>query len=163
MGFLDKAKAAATELATKADTALAGAGLGGPGVSSGAEADAYLRDLGVLTLLEATGRPVDLGERERVLATLRRMEEQGTLRSLALRTTAAPPPPSAPPPPPGAASAPPPPPGTASAPPPPTPSSPWPATPPPAPSDAPAPGTTSGPVPPTAPPPPPPSWAGGGA
>ena len=31
MGFLDKAKAAANELAQKADTALAGSGLGGPG------------------------------------------------------------------------------------------------------------------------------------
>jgi hypothetical protein len=149
MGFLDKAKAAATELATKADTALAGAGLGGPGVSSGAEADAYLRDLGVLTFLEVTGRPADPGERDRVLSALRRMEEQGTLLSLALRTAAAPPPSSAPPPPPGAAPAPPPP-GASS--PPPSASSP----PPPA-------GTTSGPVPATAPPPPPPSWAGGGA
>lgn len=158
MGFLDKAKAAATELATKADTALAGAGLGGPGVSSGAEADAYLRDLGVLTLLEATGRPADAGERERVLTALRRMEEQGTLRSLTLRTSAAPPPP-----PPGAASPSPPPPGAASAPPPPAPSSPWAAPPPPASSGTHTPGTTSGPVPPTTPPPPPPSWAGGGA
>lgn len=160
MGFLDKAKAAATELATKADTALAGAGLGGPGVSSGADAHAHLRDLGVLTFLEATGRPADPGERERLLTTLRRMEEQGALRSLALRTTAAPPPPAG-------AAAPPPPPGAATPSPPPGPAGPAaPAGAPPrgAPSsgagqDAPPGGT--GPVPPKAPPPPPPSWAGG--
>ncbi|WP_034223575.1 hypothetical protein, partial [Actinotalea ferrariae] len=88
MGFLDKAKAAATDLAAKADTALAGAGLGGPG-SSGGDADAYLRDLGVLAYLEATGRPADAAEHERVLAALRRLEEQGAVRSLTLRTTAA--------------------------------------------------------------------------
>lgn len=156
MGFLDKAKAAATELATKADTALAGAGLGGPGVSSGADADAHLRDLGVLAFLEATGRPADPGERERLLTGLRRMEEQGALRTLALRTTAAPPPPAGtatPPPPPGAAT--PPPPGPAA----PAGAPAWGAPASGAGQDAPPGGT--GPVPPTAPPPPPPSWAGG--
>ena len=35
MGFLDKAKAAANDLAAKADTALAGSGLGGPGAAGG--------------------------------------------------------------------------------------------------------------------------------
>ncbi|WP_225755002.1 hypothetical protein [Actinotalea sp. Marseille-Q4924] len=101
MGFLDKAKAAANELATKADTALSGAGLGGPG--TGGDADAHLRDLGVLTYLEATSRPADDGERRRVIAALERMEQQGALRSLTLRTTAAPPAPGAGsvPPPPG--------------------------------------------------------------
>ena len=147
MGFLDKAKAAANELATKADTALSGAGLGGPGTSSGGDADAHLRDLGVLTYLEATGRPADDAERGRVLAALQRMEQQGSLRSLSLRTTAAPPAPgSGPvPPPPGQAHTPP----HGHVPPPP------------AAPGAPSAGT-SGPVPPTAPPPPPPSWAGGG-
>ncbi|MBU4213500.1 MAG: hypothetical protein KJ792_02450, partial [Actinobacteria bacterium] len=89
MGFLDKAKAAATDLAAKADTALAGAGLGG---GSGAHADpeSYLRDLGVLGYLQATGRPVDEADRARVLAALQQMETGGQLRSLTLRTGAGP-------------------------------------------------------------------------
>lgn len=155
MGFLDKAKAAATDLAAKADTALAGAGLGGPGgpgMSPGGDADAHLRDLGVLAYLDATGRPADAGERERVLAALRRLEEQGAVRSLTLRTTAAPGP-GAPPPAPGQAGqwgqqAPPP------APPAPGQPGQWGQQAPPATPPAP-------PTPPTAPPPPP-SWAGGG-
>ena len=36
MGFLDKAKAAANDLAAKADTAMANAGLGGPGGATAA-------------------------------------------------------------------------------------------------------------------------------
>ena len=35
VGFMDKAKAAANELAAKADTALAGSGLGGSGGAGG--------------------------------------------------------------------------------------------------------------------------------
>lgn len=131
MGFLDKAKAAANELAQKADTALAGSGLGGPGAS----ADRYLRDLGVITYLEAAGRPVADADRERVLAALRDLEQRGEIGALTLQTTAAQA--SAVPPPPGAAQAPPPPAG---------------ATPPP---------PQSAPTAPAPPPPPPPSWAKG--
>ena len=132
MGFLDKAKAAANELAQKADTALAGSGLGGPGAS----ADRYLRDLGVITYLEAVGRPVPDADRDRVMAALRDLEQRGEIGALTLQTTAAQA--SAVPPPPGAAAQAPPPP--AAAPPPPSP----------------APTT---PAPPPPPPPPPPSWA----
>lgn len=135
MGFLDKAKAAADQLAAKADTALAGSGLGGPGTTgANADADRYFRDLGVLAYLEANGREASAQDRERILDTLRGMESQGAIRSFALQT--------APPPAPGTASAPPAP-GTASAPPP---SSATPTPPPPA-----------APTPPSAPPPPP-SW-----
>ena len=97
MGFLDKAKAAATELAAKADTALASAGMAGPGMAAARDADRYLRDLGVLAYAEATGRPFSTEERERVLAALRGIDAAGGLPSLTLQT--------APPPPPGAAAA----------------------------------------------------------
>lgn len=153
MGFMDKAKAAATELAAKADGAMAQAGINGPPGSSGG-ADRYLRDLGVIAYLEATGRPAPEGERERVMAGLREAEQQGGLTSFALRTTPPPPPgmagatgaagafPPPPPPPPGAAgtgSAP----GASASPPPPT-------------AQPPRPATTQDAPP---PPPPPPSWS----
>jgi hypothetical protein len=104
MGFMDKAKAAANELAAKADTALAGSGLGGPG----AGAERLLRDLGVLTYLEAAGRPVPPGELDRVLGQLREAEQRGALPNLALQTGAGQP--GSTPPPPGAAAGTPPPP-----------------------------------------------------
>ncbi len=134
MGFLDKAKAAANELAAKADTALANSGLGGPGAAVSPEK--LLRDLGVVAYLEATGRPVPDGERERLLAALGDLETAGTLPPLVLQTTPAPPAAAAPP----AGAVPPPGPG-ATAPPPPA--SPGPA--------------AAQPVTPVAPPPPP-SW-----
>ncbi len=165
MSFFDKAKAAATDFAAKADQALGQAGLGGPG-SSG-DADRALRDLGVLTWQETNGQAVDPADRERTLATLRRLAEEGRLGALTLSSAygapgAVPPPPgaaaagasggswggSAPaaPPPPGAPAAPPPP-GAAAAPPPPAPAA----------EPAPPPPTSGGG---DAPPPPPPSWAG---
>jgi hypothetical protein len=140
MGFLDKAKAAANDLASKADTALSGAGMGGPG--GGPAPDRLFRDLGVLAYLEASGRTAPAEERERLMAGLRDAEARGAIPSFALHTAA--PPPGAVPPPPGAA---------AQAPPPPPP--PGPATTPQPVSAPPAPD----PVQPTAPPPPPPSWA----
>ena len=122
MGFLDKAKAAASDLAAKADTALASSGLGGPGnTGGGGDAGKYFHDLGVLTYLETTARATDPRDRARVLAALQDMEARGAIRSFALHT--------APPPQPGAPGngpggfAPPPPPGAAGlAPPPPPPS-----------------------------------------
>ena len=170
MGFFDKAKAAATELAAKADGALASSGMAGPAAAA-KHADRLFRDLGVLAYLESTGRPVDGTARERLLAELGAVEGQGGIPSFALQT-AAPPPPGmagqagyAPPPPPGsggqggpggyaAPPPPPPPPGMAgqggpggqTAPPPPPPAAPNPA--------------TLNPATPTAPPPPP--WATGG-
>jgi hypothetical protein len=156
MGFLDKAKAAATDLAAKADTALAGAGLGG-GSGAYQDSDSYLRDLGVITYLQATGRPVADDDRERVLAALSTMEQNGQLRSLALRTGAGPVPGTpgamgATPPPPGAAAPPPPAPPGFGVPPAPGAGAPSTAAPPPT-----APPPTA--APPSAPPPPPPSWA----
>ena len=62
MGFLDKAKAAATELSAQADQALANQGLAGP-AAAGKHSDKHLRDLGVLAYLEATGRPADPAEK----------------------------------------------------------------------------------------------------
>ena len=180
MGFLDKAKAAATELAAKADEALTNVGGAGPS-TGGKQAERFFRDLGVLAYLDATARPADASERARVVDALRTIESQGGIPTFALQT-AAPPPPgaaaagyAAAPPPPGAAAAgyaaAPPPPGAAggsAAPPPPPPPPAWaqgagtstghsPAPPPPPPQPVHAP---SDPVPaaPT-PPPPPPSWA----
>lgn len=127
MGFMDKAKAAADNLAAKADTAFANSGLGGPGAAVSPEK--LLRDLGVVTFLEATGRPAPDGERERLMGALSSLEAAGTLPALVLQTT--PPPPGAVPPPPGGMAPPP---------------------------AAPAPPASTGPVAPSAPPPPPPSW-----
>lgn len=104
MGFLDKAKAAANELAAKADTALASSGLGGPGAAVSPER--LLRDLGVVAYLEAAGRPVPEGERERLVAALSALEQAGSLPPSALQTTPQPPAaPAAPAPPAAAASA----------------------------------------------------------
>jgi hypothetical protein len=133
MGFLDKAKAAASDLAAKADTALGSAGLGGPKQPGGGDADGYFRDLGVLTYLEASGRPADPEDRLRVMSALQELEATGAIRSFALHTAPAPAPAGAggqgafpPPPPPGAggqgAFPPPPPPGVAGSPAPPPPS-----------------------------------------
>jgi hypothetical protein len=148
MGFLDKAKAAANDLAAKADTAMANAGLGGPGGPGGASPERYFRDLGVIAYLEATGRTAPPEEKQRITAALTEMEQRGGIASFALQTAA--PPPGSVPPPPGAAAAPPP---GATAPPPPAP--------PPAPVGEP--GAESPTTPASAPPPPPPSWAGGDA
>lgn len=147
MGFLDKAKAAATDLTAKANTALSSSGAGGPSAPGAGDVDRYFRDLGVLTYLEANGRSGDPEDRARVMAALQEMEARGAIRSLALHT--------APPPAPGTAGAGgfPPPPGAVAAS----------VLPPPA-GVAPAPQaspTVSAPPPPpqaVTPPPPPPSW-----
>jgi hypothetical protein len=158
MGFLDKAKAAASDLASKADSALSStaASLSGgePGLPN---PDALLHDLGVLDYLEATGRPAPPEERTRVMAGLQDAERRGALRSLALRTAA----PTPPPPPGAAAAAAAPPPPAAAAPPPPASAAPPPpsvATAPPASPPAPAPAATPD-QPPASEAPPPPSWA----
>jgi hypothetical protein len=111
MGFMDKAKAAANDLAAKADSKLGSAGLGGPGAPrAGGDADTYLRDLGLLTYQEASGRPVSHEDRQRVMDALRAMDGQGAISSLGLRTSVPPMPGGAfPPPPPGGGMAPPPP------------------------------------------------------
>ncbi|WP_404351547.1 hypothetical protein [Phycicoccus jejuensis] len=170
MSFFERAKAAASDLAAKADVAMSNAGVNVPGMGG----DRALRDLGVLAWLEATGRPVDAADRERVMATLRELETAGRLGPLTVTPAQ---PYGAPPPPPGSAGAPPPP--GASAPPPPPPAPGAGAPPPPPPGgvspagDAPAgppPGAAPDPRPPlpdtderppssTPPPPPPPSWA----
>ncbi len=132
MGLLDKAKAAANDLAAKADTALASSGLGGPGAArSGGDADRYFRDLGVLTYLEANGRPASSEDRERVMDALKGMETRGAIGTFTLQTSAPPPPGGTAPPPPG---------GTA---------------PPPPQAQTPPPAQSTGP---TTPAPPPPSW-----
>lgn len=87
MGFLDKAKAAASDLAAKADTALASSGLGGSGAPGGGDAERYFRDLGVLTYLDATGRPGAPEDRARVMASLQELEARGSIRSFALHTS----------------------------------------------------------------------------
>lgn len=154
MSFFDKAKAAATDLAAKADVAMNQAGINTPG-GTGGGGDKALRDLGVLAYLDATGRPASADDRARLMATLRELESNGRLGPL----TVSPPAygtPGAPPPPPGTTPPPPPPPGSHGEPPPP------PATPgyagdaPSAPTAPPPPATTP---PGSTPPPPPPSWA----
>ncbi|WP_024285891.1 hypothetical protein [Cellulomonas sp. KRMCY2] len=158
MGFLDKAKAAASDLAAKADTALGSSGLtGGPKPAGAGDVDRYFHDLGVLTYLEASGRPADPADRARVMTNLQELDSSGAIRSFALHT--------APPPAPGMAGAVPPPPGMAGTTPPPpgmagtTPPPPFGAGGPPSPEppQAPAPVPQAPPAAPVAAPPPP-SW-----
>ncbi|MGL4745518.1 MAG: hypothetical protein ACRCXL_14185 [Dermatophilaceae bacterium] len=97
MSFFERAKAAATDFAAKADQAMANAGVSTPGAPGGSP-DRALRDLGVVAWLDTVGRPVAPADRERVMSTLRELESAGRLTGLAVS-----PPPAAPPPPPGAA------------------------------------------------------------
>lgn len=144
MGFLDKAKAAATDLARQADSALTQATQGG----GQQETDRYLRDLGIIAFLEQQGRHVDEEARQRALAGLRDLESQGRLGSLAVSSPPPPPPGSGTPPPPPGWSAP----SSGSGTPPPPPGGPAPQ--PPHPGGAPAPPPPSGGTPPPPPPPP---------
>jgi hypothetical protein len=154
MGFMDKAKAAANDLAAKADSKLGSSGLGGPGAPrAGGDADKYLRDLGLITFQEASGRPVSHDDRQRVMDALRGMDAHGAISNLGLSTSVPPPPGGAFPPPPGGAF--PPPPGGAVPPPPGA------GAPPPPGGAAHPPAPPAQPPPPTAHPaqaPPPPSW-----
>lgn len=105
MGFLDKAKAAATDLAAKADSALNQASTSW---GSGGDAERLLRDYGLLTWREQRGQPIDTAEVTRVREALQQLEVQGHLHNLTLHTT--------PPPPPGSHQTPPPPGGSATEP-----------------------------------------------
>lgn len=154
MGFLDKAKAAATDLAAKADSALNSAEGSFAGGANPKQAEPLLRDLGVIAYLEATGRamPDADAQRQRCVEGIQSIESQATLN---LQMTSSSPPapgastgapaPAAPPPP--AAAAPPPPPGAAA----PPPSAAAPAAPPPpaAAAPPPPPGATPAPPPPS--------------
>lgn len=138
MSFFERAKAAASDLAAKADTAMQQHGMMPPALAG--DGERLLRDLGIVTFLEAAGREVPAGERERILGELRRLDQEGKL-SLVLSSAGGH---GGAPPPPGAAGAPPPPPG-ASAPGPGSPGAP------PAPDEPTSGGGST-------PPPPPPSW-----
>lgn len=118
MGFLDKAKAAANDLAAKADSAITGATQG----AGSADTTRWLRDLGVATYSEHIGQPVDGEARTRALAALDALMSQGQLGSLSM-SSGPPPAPGmgGPPPPPGSAGPPPPPPSSGNTPPPPPP------------------------------------------
>lgn len=106
MSFFERAKAAASDLAAKADTAMQQHGMMPPALAG--DGDRLLKDLGIVTFLESSGREVPAGERERILGELRRLDQEGKL-TLVLGSASgqggAPPPPGgagAPPPPPGA-------------------------------------------------------------
>lgn len=133
MGFLDKAKAAANDLAAKADSALSQASASWSGAG---DAERLLRDYGLLTWREQHGQAVDEADLTRVRDALQALEGDGRLATLQVHTQPAPPPPGSQPPgaqpappPPGAQPAPPPPggaeqpppPGTGNVPPPPPP------------------------------------------
>lgn len=108
MGFLDKAKAAANDLASKADSAISQASSSWTG--SG-DAERLLRDFGLLTWREQHGQMVDPAEVARVREALEAIDGQGRLATLQVHTQPAPPPPGSfgAPPPPGAQGTPPPP------------------------------------------------------
>lgn len=120
MGFLDKARAAATDLAAKADGAINQATAGG----GQTETDRYLHDLGVLAYAEHTGSAVDHEARSRALTGLDEMRSQGRLGALSLSQAPPPAPGMATPPPAPGRSAPPRQPQAAPPPPPPAPGSP---------------------------------------
>lgn len=152
MGFLDKAKAAANDLAAKADSALSQASASWSGAG---DAERLLRDYGLLTWREQHGQSVDQADLTRVREGLEALDADGRLATLQVHTQPAPPPPGSPgaPPPPGSHATPPPP-GSQTAPPPPGPQS---APPQPAPSQAQPPEQErQGPGPGNVPPPPPP-------
>ena len=108
MGFLDKATAAAKQAATDAKKAAAdfqasnpnlmSGNLGG-GPGGGAPADRLLRDLGVLTYLNAQGRPGSAEDYQRIMGELQGLDSSGGLNLTLTSAYAAP---GAPPPPPGA-------------------------------------------------------------
>ncbi len=143
MGFLDKAKAAANDLASQAQSAM-----NSSGTTGGVNPDKLYRDLGQIVFNEHAGKPTPPGAKQQILDQLNQLDQQGRLAQA----------PTGPPPPPGAAAAgtPPPPPAPSyGAPPPPAPdtsSEPPESGPPPPPPPPPAP---TGGVP---PPPPPPGW-----
>jgi hypothetical protein len=107
MGFLDKAKAAALDLQAKADTALSNGGMmggnpmGGPG-GGGGQADRLLRDLGVLTFLNAVGTPGSADDYNRIMDSLQQLRSAGQLNLSLSPVMGAP---GGPPPPPGAVKA----------------------------------------------------------
>lgn len=94
MGFLDKARAAATDLTAKAESALSSSGINVPGGSGGGDTEKLFRDLGVLTYLESSGRGADPQERLRVETALRELDARGVIRSFALHTATPPAPPA---------------------------------------------------------------------
>ena len=108
MGFLDKATAAARQAATDAKKAAADFQTANPNLMSGnlgggpggsAPADRLLRDLGVLTYLDAQGRPGSAEEYQRIMGELQGLESSGGLNLTLTSAHAAP---GTPPPPPGA-------------------------------------------------------------
>jgi hypothetical protein len=148
MGFMDDLKRGADQLSGKINQSLSGTG-----TPSSSQAEPLLRDLGVLTFLDQTGRLTEdqQADVQRVMSELQAFEAQGVALPLALRTAPPPPPGAATPPPPPGGSTPPPPPGAASSPPPPG-----------APTPPPPPvgGSVPPPPPPAAPTPPPPPAGG---
>lgn len=82
MSSFERARTGYEELAGRADQAIGSTAthreLG--------EIDQHYRDLGVLADLEATGRAVDGGARERLTAVLQAMEEHGAIRDFPLTT-----------------------------------------------------------------------------
>src|SRR5690349_20727010 len=100
MGFLDKAKAAANDLASQAQNAMNSSS------SGGVNPERLYRDLGQIVFNEHAGKPTPPGAREQILTQLTQLDQQGRLTPAAQ---------AGPPPPPGAnaaaAAAPPPPPG----------------------------------------------------
>ena len=145
MGFLDKAKAAATDLKASVDSSMSAS-------NAGRDVERHYRDLGMISYLQQTGRSVDEADRQRVFTTLQQLEARGVPMSFHLSTA----PPQAPPPPgANAAGGPPPPPGAAAPPPPGPAAGPPPAAPPP--GGPPPPGAGPSLPPPPPPPPPPPT------
>jgi hypothetical protein len=163
MGFLDKVKESANQVANSVNETVAKGQQSMDQSQSRKAGDALLRDLGAMVYARDTGRGTETTDADiaRITADLQAHEAQGGLVDLADRSRppapgaadGAPPPPgaAAAPPPPGGAVAPPPPPGGAPAAAPPPPAAAQPVAPPPPPSSVappPPPGTVAPPPPP---------------
>jgi hypothetical protein len=150
MGFMDDLKRGADQLSGKINQSLSGSG-----APSASQAEPLLRDLGVLTYLDQTGRLTDeqQADVQRVMGELQSLEGQGVALPLALRTAPPPPPGSTATPPPAGGAVPPPPPPAAPTPPPPPPGGAVPSPPPPAAPTPPPPPPPGGSIPPPPPPP----------
>ena len=82
MSFFERARSGYENLAGRADSAFDSA----TASKDLGDIDQHYRDLGVLAYLAATGRPADPGAQQRIMETLRSLEQRGAIRDFVLHT-----------------------------------------------------------------------------
>ena len=82
MSFFERARTGYESLAGRADNAFDSA----TASKELGDIDQHYRDLGVLANLAATGRAADTAEQQRIVRTLRALEERGAIRDFTLQT-----------------------------------------------------------------------------